>query len=143
MATASNDALTVRTIRVVAHTMGPVVPGGQLSQNHWSVYLLTNDGNSVRLNMIPQPTNLIGSLNITTHMYTTSESAVRFFDFPSVEVPVEYILQLIHQKGRERFRFEERGVGCRHWVYVKEIYETCRSHTYHTIILVTRLFATW
>lgn len=43
--------ITVTKVRVVTHTMGPVIPGGQLSQNHWSIYLLTPDAGSTRLNM--------------------------------------------------------------------------------------------
>lgn len=40
--------ITVTKVRVVTHTMGPVIPDGQLSQNHWSIHLLTPDDGSIR-----------------------------------------------------------------------------------------------
>ncbi len=42
--------LVVTFIRVVAHTMGAVAPGAQLSHNHWPIYLIHSNG-SLRVNM--------------------------------------------------------------------------------------------
>jgi hypothetical protein len=111
-------ALVVEKVRVVAHTMGPLVPGGQLSKNHWSIYLLVAGGGSVRLNMALGASNDdTGKFSVTRHAYTETTSAVRYFDFATVEnVTVGDILRLIQARNRHRYRMTPTGVGCRHWV---------------------------
>ena len=118
-AISSLNNLIVEQVRVVAHTMGPVVQGGQLSQNHWSIYLLTAGGGSVRVNMAQmRPTDDNGTMSVTRHTYTESNSAVKFFDFPATNgVNVGRVLRLFQQKGRQRYRMTGTGVGCRHWMY--------------------------
>ena len=106
MATSSIiPTLVVETVRVVAHTMGPVVPGGQLSQNHWSIYLLIESGGSVRLNMtITGPSDDTGKFSVTRHQYTETMSAVRYFDFATVNnITVGHILRVIQEKTRHRY----------------------------------------
>ncbi|KAJ4538958.1 hypothetical protein HRR78_007883 [Exophiala dermatitidis] len=52
--------------------MGPVAPGAQLSQNHWSIYLIIKGGGSVRLNMETDPTpgKHEGIFKVTRHQLT-------------------------------------------------------------------------
>lgn len=114
-------ALVVEKVRVVAHTMGPVVPGGQLSQNHWSIYLLAQGGGSVRLNMATNPDRREdkGVFTVTRHAYDLTNSAVRCWDFAAItRFTVGDVLRLIARKGRQRYRMTGNGVGCRHWMYV-------------------------
>jgi len=111
--------LIVTRIRIVAHTMGPVISGGQLSQNHWSLYLVHPDG-SVRLNMQTDPTSNSsrGVLAVTNHGYTTvSSSAVKSWEFNVIDnLAVYYVIQLVLDKGRYAYDMAEGGVGCRYWM---------------------------
>lgn len=114
--------LVVEKVRVVAHTMGPVTAGGQLSQNHWSIYLLTQGGGSVRLNMAtnPDPREDKGVFTVTRHAYDLTNSAVHCWDFLAIKhFTVGDVLRLIGRKGRQRYRMTSSGVGCRHWMYVQ------------------------
>ena len=119
--TASTQNLVVEKVRFVAHTLGPVAPGAQLSQNHWSVYLLVKGGGSVRLNMATNDRagDDNGVFTVTRHAYALTTSAVRHFDFAvAKDVTVGRILRLIGEKRRQRYRMTPTGVGCRHWMYV-------------------------
>jgi hypothetical protein len=112
--------LIVTRFRLVAHTMGPVTPGAALSQNHWSIYLLHENG-SVRLNMIladPRAASTRGRLRVTSHGYTTvSTSAVRHWDFGATNnLAVYYVIQLILDNRRAEYDMNARGVGCRYWM---------------------------
>lgn len=112
--------LIITRVRVVAHTMGPVAPGAQLSQNHWSIYLIHSTG-SVRLNMMlgnPNSTSSQGLLTITAYPYTTvSISAVNSWDFVATsDLAVYYILQSIMEHRRQDYDMAEGGVGCRYWM---------------------------
>ena len=114
--------LVVTSIRVVAHTMGPVALGAQLSQNHWSIYLVHSNG-SVRINMElkdPAATSSRGLLTVTSYGYVSvSTSAVRSWDFATTNnLAVYYVLEAIRNKGRSNYDMAEGGVGCRYWMYV-------------------------
>jgi hypothetical protein len=112
--------ITVIKVRVVAHTMGPVVPGGQLSQNHWSIYLLSPDGGSVRLNMEwVRDTGDKGKFIVTRHAYAQTTSAVRVFDYDVASgAKVQSFLRVLGEKKRQNYKLTSSGVGCRFWVYV-------------------------
>ena len=108
--------LIVTQFRLVAHTMGPVAPGAALSQNHWSIYLLHDNG-SVRLNMMladPRAASTRGRLTVTSHGYTTvSTSAVRYWDFKAADnLAVYYVIQLILDNRRAEYDMNANGVGC-------------------------------
>jgi len=112
--------LFVTHIRVVAHTMGPIAPGTQLSQNHWSIYLVHSNG-SIRLNMqlqSPSTASNRGLLTVASYEYTTtSTSAVKSWDFAAVaNVSVWLIIQLIRDHGRQNYDMTIDGAGCRHWM---------------------------
>jgi hypothetical protein len=106
--------------RVVAHTGGPVAPGAQLSQNHWSIYfLLLNDEGSVRFNMSTNiATNTRNGIHETRpHPYTKSNSAVRYFDVPiQPGVSVDHVDSHIRSNGLDKYEMTEGGVGCRWWM---------------------------
>ncbi|MCJ1440496.1 MAG: hypothetical protein MMC23_000980 [Stictis urceolatum] len=111
--------INVIKLRVVAHTMGPVIPGGQVSQNHWSFYLLIPDGGSVRINMEwkPDSPDDRGKLGIIKHTYAQTTSAVRTFDYDvHRNARVASFLQIIGNKRRQNYKMTPTGVGCRFWV---------------------------
>lgn len=116
--------LVVEKVRVVAHTMGPVAAGAQLSQNHWSIYLTVIGGGYVQLNMETNtaPGERKGIFKVTRHLYELTTSNVRHWDFSAASnVTVEKILRLIGEKKRNRYRMTSTGVGCRHWVCVSRL----------------------
>ncbi|RMZ87184.1 hypothetical protein DV736_g5590, partial [Chaetothyriales sp. CBS 134916] len=111
--------LPVTKLRVVAHALGPVVPGGQLSQNHWSFYLLNHDGGSVRLNMewVPGTVDSKGTFTVSRYDYALTHSAVRNFDFDvKTNVKVRAFLETLSVKNRQNYKMTPTGVGCRFWV---------------------------
>ena len=114
---AGGAASIVIAVRIVAHSMGPVSEGGQLSQNHWSIYLLLQSGGSYRLNMTtnPAPGQDEGIFETTENADDLTRSCVRYWDFDAVSgLTVAHVLGLIAQKGRQRYRMTGSGVGCRH-----------------------------
>jgi hypothetical protein len=114
-------SLPVRFVTVVCHTMGPVVPGGQLSQNHWSIYLVAQ-GESVRMNMTLRNANSnddTGDLQVSYLSYDISNSATAYWDFQAAQnATVWHFVSNIITKRRQRYRMAEHGVGCRYWMYV-------------------------
>jgi hypothetical protein len=118
-------ALPVRFVRVVCHTMGPVVQGGQLSQNHWSIYLVTQGG-SVRLNMTlkdPHSKDNTGALQVSLLTYEITNSATAYWDFqPRANAAVWEFTNNIITKQRQRYIMAEHGVGCRFWMYDAECF---------------------
>jgi hypothetical protein len=95
--------------------MGPVTQGGQLSQNHWTIYMLTATG-SVQLNMQADAVSDRGKLVVKEHAYITSNTAVQYWDVPAYpNVSAGDVYSLILTKGRDRYNMTEGGVGCRWW----------------------------
>ena len=112
--------IIITHVRVVAHTMGPVAPGAQLNQNHWSIYLVHSKG-SVRINMQLQDASsnsTRGLLTVTDLPYASvSHSAVRAWDFEVMaNFSVYHALRAIIAYGRPIYNMTETGVGCRYWM---------------------------
>ncbi|PVH91144.1 hypothetical protein DM02DRAFT_474664, partial [Periconia macrospinosa] len=92
----------VSHFRVVAHTMGPVIQGGQLSQNHWTIYVLTSTTGSIQLNMqlVDQASDR-GKLVVKEHAYINSNTAVQCWDVPArPNALAGKVYDLILSKGR-------------------------------------------
>ena len=113
--------LQVSVLRVVAHTLGPVTPGGKFSQNHWSLYLLCKYQGapvSIRLNMTPLHPGTednTGVLALSYCPYQETGSAVRKFDF-GAHGTVRQFIDCVKGKRRERYMHTEAQIGCRYWV---------------------------
>lgn len=108
----------VSTFRIVAHTMGPVMEGGAVSQNHWTIYLIV-PGGSVQLNMKTNtdPNNCRGIFELRERVYTQSNTAVRWFDFPAANgILVDSIESEIRSQRWDQYDMTEGGVGCRWWM---------------------------
>lgn len=106
--------------------MGPVAPGAQLSQNHWSIYLIHSRG-SVRLNMLlenPSAANNRGVLTVANYGYTSvSTSAVMSWDFTAtVNLSVWHVLDLILNIERQNYDMTDGGMGCRYWTLVARLF---------------------
>ena len=114
--------LSVQGVRFVTHSMGPVRPEGQISYNHWTIFLLVQDG-AIRLSMQNQdsnPNNNMGVLEISKLDYQTSRNATIYWDFPPMpSALVGHYLHNVYANGRHRYRMAEKGAGCRWWVYVQ------------------------
>ncbi|KAF2802946.1 uncharacterized protein BDZ99DRAFT_400836, partial [Mytilinidion resinicola] len=64
--------------------LGPVTPGGILSANHWTIYLLVGNGQlNMKMNLSPNKTR--GIYEVTEQAYKCSNTAVQFFNFPTKE----------------------------------------------------------
>jgi hypothetical protein len=114
-ATPSYHQWVIRTFRVVAHTLGPVIPGGVLSANHWTVYLLVGGGRSVQINMMTnlRPGETSGNYEVTQRTYEHSNTAVQYFDFPAKDgVTVGYVLDEITRRRWQRYNMTDGRVGC-------------------------------
>lgn len=109
----------VHLVRVVAHTMGPVAPGAQLSQNHWTMYLVIQGG-SIRLDMTlrnPNSNDETGVLKVSYFEYDLSRSATAYWDFLAAQnATVEQFTNNIVTNRRQNYRMADNGVGCRYWV---------------------------
>ena len=108
----------VSTFRVVAHTLGPVMSGGALSQNHWTIYLLV-PGGSVQLNMKTNTNKNLsrGIYEVHERVYEESNTAVRLFDIPAAAgLLVDYVEREIRTQRWDQYNMNENGVGCRWWM---------------------------
>lgn len=116
--TAANRDLKVKKIRVTVHTLGYVFDSDGRSSNHASIYLLTSDENSVRLNMIKDgATATMGTLKLTHCQYQEPVSSVQNFDLiPRDGLTVDEIVQLLYARRRQIYKLAPSGVGCRFWV---------------------------
>ncbi|KAF2691385.1 hypothetical protein K458DRAFT_266545, partial [Lentithecium fluviatile CBS 122367] len=108
----------VSTFRVVAHTMGPLIHGGAVSQNHWTIYLIV-PGGSVQLNMktSTDPNTRRGIFEIRERAYEKSNTAVRWFDLPAASgLLVDSVEREIRSQRWDQYDMTEGGVGCRWWM---------------------------
>jgi hypothetical protein len=109
------DQGVVHMVRVVVHTLGSAGP--TISDNHWSIYLILDGGESVRINMTAEPGYIDGYLDWTKQNYTLTRSAIRCWDFQAVQgLQVHHIANLIYQLRRDRYNMSGGGSGCRYWV---------------------------
>ncbi|KAF1918212.1 hypothetical protein BDU57DRAFT_191942 [Ampelomyces quisqualis] len=98
--------------------MGPLIPGGILSLNHWSIFLLV-PGGSVQLNMknSPDPHSNRGVFEIRDRAYDKPHSAVRMFDLPAKPgVTVDSVEREIRDRKWDQYDMNESGAGCRWWI---------------------------
>ncbi|PGH27217.1 hypothetical protein AJ80_01174 [Polytolypa hystricis UAMH7299] len=116
--TTADYALPVGDIRVTMHTTGKFFESDTPSGNHASIFLLTGNGTSVRLNMTKAgPTDTIGTYTEDRCLYDKSRSSLHDIDLRAVTgLTLEHVTRLIVTKGRHKYRLAPSGVGCRFWV---------------------------
>ena len=113
-----NDARSVKSVRVVVHTLG-VWPNGTISDNHWSIYLLLeNNQSSVRMNMRAESGNPKGILEWSPNLaYTLHTSAIQHWDYSFISgVTVANVYDLIMRNRRDQYKMSGGGSGCRWWM---------------------------
>lgn len=107
------------SFRVVAHRKGPILPGGTMSQNHWSIYLI-HAGGSVRLSMGPKdgwtPLSNGRALEVKSFSHIgITNSAVKHWDFTAAgNLSVRHVIQLIQHNNLQKYETNDVGVGCRY-----------------------------
>ena len=113
-----NDTRSVQGVRVVVHSSG-IWPNGNMSDNHWSIYLLLQDNDSsVRMNMRAESNNPRGILEWSPNLaYTLTASAIKHWDYSFKSgVTVAKVYNLIMGNRRDQYRMSGGGSGCRWWM---------------------------
>ncbi|KAI9748179.1 MAG: hypothetical protein M4579_007291 [Chaenotheca gracillima] len=110
---------TVETIRITIHTTGLFFESDTRSGNHASIFLLTVGGGSIRLDVYKRTSvDTMGTYRQQVCNYQESRTAVTSFDVqPSRGLKVHHVIDLITNKGRDRYRLAPSGLGCRFWVF--------------------------
>lgn len=85
------------------------------SLNHATIYLVTPDQTSVRLNMMFGLED-IGVLEIRRCDYDHPRNASSYYFLAAAEgLTVGKVVSFIRMKKRDQYEFNEYGVGCRFW----------------------------
>ncbi|KAF5871212.1 uncharacterized protein Bfra_007725 [Botrytis fragariae] len=111
--------LDVHTIRVTVHTTGKFFEGDTRSGNHASIFLLTSNNASVRLNMTKLSADAtMGTYQMIYCRYQRTNSSLRDFDLTATGrgLKVGHVLELVKKKRRNEYQLARSGLGCRHWV---------------------------
>ncbi|KAJ6257621.1 hypothetical protein Dda_7408 [Drechslerella dactyloides] len=115
-------------LRVVVHSTRAVRDGKSL--NHWTIFLLLAEDQSVRINMrdktpeewkygLPDDADYgePGSMELTSHLYQISTSAIRYWDFRCLASHrVDEFINTLIRNGRGYYTMAVGGSGCRYWV---------------------------
>jgi hypothetical protein len=92
--------------------------GSQPATNHWSLFLEIDPNRLVQVDVAPGSPHLPGMVILETKRYNVTNNKV--YDVCS-QVPagttVETILQLIIDKGHDRYVFAPVGERCRYWLW--------------------------
>lgn len=108
---------TVRRVRVVMHTTGPMAPGSLASENHSSLYCLLDEGQSYQFNMYAQGNDPTGRLYHGRRDYQLSHSAITFFDYSViVAFTPRNVHELLADQGLLAYTFRDGLMGYRHWM---------------------------
>ncbi|PGG99568.1 hypothetical protein AJ80_09336 [Polytolypa hystricis UAMH7299] len=123
----SDRTLTVTTIRVTVHTQGFFFDCDTRSSNHASIFLIAGPSKSIRLNMIKAgTTDTMGTYTETSCPYIQSVSSLHDIDVVAAPgLTVGRFLDVVHQKGLNKYELHYTGVGCRYWV--KSVIEAFES----------------
>jgi len=110
--------------------------GGQISENHLTIYLLVGSGHSVRVDMTPGDSLNTGHIKLSGLDYAISCNVIRFVDIParnstsdfdaettalqqSSNQDVSTFVRSITKRNLQYFRFlyvNDHSNGCRHWM---------------------------
>lgn len=116
--TEADYALAVNYIRVIIEVPETGHESDTYSGSHPSIYLLTRDSGSVRLNMFrARPDDTMGTYAPERCLYRCIDYPLKVIDLSAVEgLTVGDITRLIEGKGRDRYELADSGTGCRFWV---------------------------
>ncbi|KFY18841.1 hypothetical protein V493_08313 [Pseudogymnoascus sp. VKM F-4281 (FW-2241)] len=91
---------------------------GLAATNHWCLFLELSSIESIRLDMAPGygSDGLRGKIEISTKSYVCTNKSIRTLTFhPALSVTPRNIVELITQKGRQKYQFTPEWEGCRYW----------------------------
>ncbi|KZF21964.1 hypothetical protein L228DRAFT_143907 [Xylona heveae TC161] len=116
--TEEQNALRVEAVRVTVLSVGYVFDSDTRSGNLASIYLLTSDGNSVRLNMTKANiTHTMGTLEVKHCIYRDAYSSLANYNLEVRDnLTVGNVLDLLLELGRDKYRLSASRLGCRFWV---------------------------
>lgn len=116
--TEADYALSVDVIRITMHNTGLTLEPDNRTGNHASIFLLTGNQISVRLNMtLREPTDIMGTYYQDRCLYEQSRSSFKDINLRAVEgLNVGHVIRLIAAKGRHKYMPAPTGVGCRFWM---------------------------
>jgi hypothetical protein len=110
---ATNNTIVTQA-RVVTHLSQDL--GDGVSENHWSIYLLLENGAAVRMNMAAEYGDPTGRLEWTTYNYQLTNSALFYWDYNLTGgLTVKNVYDLVYHNRRDRYQFSGGGSGCRYW----------------------------
>lgn len=120
---AADLAKAVTTIHLVAYTNenNEGDEDGNPPTNHWCTFLETPDHKSVRLDMAPGygSDGLRGKIEISSKKYNcTSNNITNVTIRTSLGLTVQKIVDLVSQKGHQKYQFTPEWEGCRYWNYI-------------------------
>ncbi|KAK6500881.1 hypothetical protein TWF506_003642 [Arthrobotrys conoides] len=117
----------VTKVRVVCHDLRP-------NLNHWSIFLLLQDGeSSIQLDTVSAPGKKGKKvLSVKTCKYRLPHSALKHWDFPvdpfelaGRNIPFRIFQREVYMQGRDYYRTADgSGEGCRWWVW-NVMYDFC------------------
>lgn len=116
--TEADYALPIDYIRVIIEVPETGHESDTYSGSHPSIYLLTNDDGSVRLNMSrAKPDDTMGTYTPERCSYRCIDYPLKVVDLSAVKgLTVGDVTKLIEGKGRDRYELVVSGTGCRFWV---------------------------
>ncbi|THH07733.1 hypothetical protein EW145_g3184 [Phellinidium pouzarii] len=113
---ASDKHQVVKTIIVA----GSPTTDPNSSLLHWRIFATTSGSKSVLFDVIPGGSDgRTGVLTVVSKQYAYSKSATGICVFNIVnEITVQQLFDLMLQKGRDRYSYDDTGSGCRYWCTV-------------------------
>ncbi|ODM21986.1 hypothetical protein SI65_02830 [Aspergillus cristatus] len=116
--TEADYTLPVKYIRVIIEVPETGHESDTYSGSHPSIYLLTSDGGSVRVNMHrAKPEDTMGTYVLERCSYWCIDYPLKVVDLSAVKgLTVGDVTGLVEGKGRVRYKLADSGTGCRFWV---------------------------
>jgi hypothetical protein len=102
---------------VVVHTTG-AWPNSVHSDNHVTIYVLLDGGNSVQINMTIEEDDIRGRLVWSRYAYQESRSAIIYRDYElGSPLEIRELYNTIRNEwGLHRYMFSRGGSGYHYWV---------------------------
>ena len=116
--------------------------------NHWTIFLQLDVESSVKVDMIPGDgdNGLLGFIVLESKTYVMTNKGIKSLTFtPACKLLVKDVINLIMEKGRDRYEFTEEEEGCRFWIYtvVKDLEEARKIPKDSTVDAVHTLGCYW
>jgi len=112
--------LMVSGIVLAGHRPNSVAEGSDVYVNHWTICLQLVQGESIRLDMLPNSVaNQPATLVVSRLPYPISKYVVHQLLFPATQtLSARHIFDRISEKGYHRYRYGDKMLECRYWTNV-------------------------